>query len=109
MGFSGTIDQGLVLQLALDGHRPFAIAQRVGCTAAYVRHLMRKARRKGHPVPRHKGVLPTALGIRLSDGAKASLIEEASRRGKAVGPLVGALVEAIATDNLFEAVLGDGA
>lgn len=61
----------------------------------------RKLQHDGHGEPR-RNLLP----VYVDRSTAAAVVAEASRRGLARGALVGRLIETIADDGLFDAILG---
>jgi len=85
-------------RMAREGHSPAEIAEAIGSTPSSVSYV---GNRYGISFGENDGML-----IRLGKGARLALTEEAARRNHSVPRLITVLLNVIARDDLFVAVLG---
>jgi hypothetical protein len=99
------------------GMSPAEIAARVGCTSGTLRVACSKAKislrkRESDQARPSYGTLQQRthhwLLLKLPEMAGGKLRQEAGKRGLAVGTFASMLLEVIAQDNLYEAVLDEG-
>lgn len=104
-----------IVRMALDRTPPRVIAARLGIAREDVHAAISYARRKGAHIPRFPPgppaghAAPRSRGVRIPAATYHVLHDEAQRRGlPGPGALTVALLDAICTDRLFDAILVEG-
>jgi hypothetical protein len=96
--------------LVVQGFRAAEIAEKIGCKLGTVRvkcsqNGVRLRCRKASPAA-SKGHFPRRLKISLSQDVAADFQRQADKMGMSKADLAAAILDAIARDNLYDAVMG---
>ena len=103
----------ILIDMAMDGHPPRAIAAETGLKTATVKAYLYRARRDGVPVPRFTAArIDGATCLTLPDAIAARLREQARRRRIGMPALARAILIAAATPDargrdMIDAILDD--
>lgn len=105
-------DAKTVIRMALVEYAPAKIADETGYSLSSVYKIVAKARRDGMPIGKvikyHKApIIARRISITLSAAAAASLKDEAKARGVFPGTLAKMLIENVADDGLWKAMLDE--
>jgi hypothetical protein len=102
-----------IIELALQGVVPAEIAAETGTQVRYVYHVISTARRAGHDIPQFPrgrnshGMCGVHMRFNINQRTASALEIEATARGVSSTRLAKTLIETIARDGIWNAVLDE--